>query len=93
MQLGPRAQQAQMQLGPSACVSCLAVLHAKVLRLLLLQVARNPTKHKRRQNREPPPCHRKRSLREELEIDARMHQGSCGNTAGHAERYCQLPSC
>ena len=79
-----------MQLGPSACVSCLAVFHAKVLRLLLLQVARNPYKHKRRQKRDLPPGHSKRSLREELEIDAHMHQGSRGHTAGHAERCAVL---
>jgi hypothetical protein len=86
MQLGPRAQQALMQLGPSACVSCLAVFHAKVLRLLL-QLAR---KRERRQKRELPPSHSQCSLREELEIDTRRHQGSRGHPAGHAERCAVL---
>ena len=47
-------------------------------------------KRKCRQRRELPPGHSKCSLRDELEIDARMHQGSCGHHAAHAKRRATL---
>ena len=64
------------------CVSCQGVT--------VVASGSQPHKHKRRQKRELPPGHSKCSLREELEIDTRMHQGSRGHPAGHAERCAVL---
>jgi hypothetical protein len=68
------------------CVTCQGVT------LVVAASGSQPHKHKRRQKRELPPGHSKCSLREELEIDARMHQGCQGHTAGHTERCVVLSS-
>ncbi len=47
---------------------------------------------RRMQRRELSSGHSQCHLRDELEIDARMHQGSCGHHAAHAERPAALAS-
>ena len=77
-----------MQLGPSACVSCLAVFHAKVLRMLV-QVAGNPASASAGRSSSFHQAAASAAC-SELVIDARRHQDSRGHPAGHAERCAVL---
>ena len=69
------------------CVSCHGGTSAAAT---CPEARKRKRKRKRRQKRELPPGHSKCSLREELEIDTRRHQGSRGHLAGHAERVAAL---
>ena len=76
---GTDAARAQRMCFMAGCVSCQGVT-------VVVASGSQPRKCKRRQKRELPPGHSKRSLREEVEIDTRMRQGSHGHPARHAER-------
>ena len=80
---GTDAARPQCMCFMPGCVSCQGVT-------VVAAIGPQPRKRKRRQKRELPPGHSKCSLREELEIDTRMHQGSRGHPAGHAERCAVL---
>lgn len=84
--LGPQGKSGINASGPKCqcfMLGCLACTEGAVYN-------ESSRKRKRRAKRELPPGHSKCSLKQELEIDARMHQGSTGFACSHADACATL---